>query len=116
MLRLLALVLVEVSRGCKSYNDLVHRLLLPAAQSYLASCRICLQQGAYYYWDDVRLGQGRDKALQYLRDNPEQLTKLEAMCRERLQTRGAARDSKTTSRASLSQEVSMVWYLAGHDA
>ena len=32
---------------------------------------ICQKSGAWFSWGDVRMGQGRETAKQFLRDNPE---------------------------------------------
>lgn len=49
----------------------------------LATARgIVTRTGTYYSFDDVRLGQGRDNARQYLEENPDVFERLEARVRE----------------------------------
>lgn len=43
---------------------------------------IILKSGAWYSYGDVRLGQGRENARQYLKDNPEVTKEVEAKVRE----------------------------------
>ncbi|MFA7572328.1 MAG: recombinase RecA [Lutispora sp.] len=43
---------------------------------------IILKSGAWYSYGDVRLGQGRENARQYLKDNPEITKEVEAKVRE----------------------------------
>jgi recombination protein RecA len=40
------------------------------------------KRGAFYTWNETRLGQGRENAKQYLRDNPELCEKIEHQVRE----------------------------------
>jgi len=40
------------------------------------------KSGSWYSYGDVRLGQGRDNAVQYLKENPDVLAELEAKVRE----------------------------------
>ncbi len=40
------------------------------------------KSGAWFSMGDIRLGQGRDNAKQYFKDNPEQAAKLEALIRQ----------------------------------
>ena len=40
------------------------------------------KSGAWFSYGDVRIGQGREKAKDYLRDNPEVAAELEARIRE----------------------------------
>ena len=40
------------------------------------------KRGAFYTWHETRLGQGRENAKQYLRDNPELCEKIEHQVRE----------------------------------
>ncbi len=44
--------------------------------------------GAWFSYGDVRLGQGRENAKQFLKDNPEVCANVEAQVREALQTKG----------------------------
>ncbi len=42
------------------------------------------RSGAWFYYNDMRIGQGRDNARDFLRDNPETAAQLEAQIREEL--------------------------------
>ncbi len=48
--------------------------------------------GAWYSYGDERIGQGKDNARGYLRDNPQVASKLEAELRERFQPEDASRE------------------------
>ncbi len=39
---------------------------------------ICQQHGSWFSWNDVKLGQGRQSALQWLIDNPSEMTRLQS--------------------------------------
>ena len=41
------------------------------------------KSGAWFSYDSIRIGQGRENAKQYLRDNPELCARLEAAIRGR---------------------------------
>ena len=43
---------------------------------------IITKRGAFYSLGDIRLGQGRDKACQYLKDNPDLAQSIEVSIRE----------------------------------
>ncbi len=45
---------------------------------------ICQKSGAWFYYGDSRIGQGRENARQYLKDNPELCDELEGLIREKL--------------------------------
>ncbi|KAB7772411.1 recombinase RecA [Xanthomonas maliensis] len=49
--------------------------------------------GAWYSYGDERIGQGKDNARGYLRDNPQVAAKLEAELREKFQPAEAAREA-----------------------
>jgi len=49
--------------------------------------------GAWYSYGDERIGQGKDNARGYLRDNPQVAQRLEAELREKFQPAEAARES-----------------------
>jgi recombination protein RecA len=51
---------------------------------------IVQKSGAWFSFGDTRLGQGRENAKQYLKDNPETATAVEAKVRELLGTKGVA--------------------------
>jgi recombination protein RecA len=42
------------------------------------SCNVIERMGAWFSYGDVRLGQGRENAKQFLRDNPELMTEIKA--------------------------------------
>jgi recombination protein RecA len=48
--------------------------------------------GAWYSYGDERIGQGKDNSRQYLKDNPEVATRLEAELREKFQPEEAVRE------------------------
>lgn len=48
--------------------------------------------GAWYSYGDERIGQGKDNARGYLRDNPQIAQRLEAELREKFQPEEAARE------------------------
>lgn len=53
-----------------------------------------VRKGSYYYFNDLRLGQGREKAIQYLRDNDEVRKQIESLVNDALMSsrrEGAAR-------------------------
>jgi recombination protein RecA len=43
-----------------------------------------VKSGAWYSYGDLRLGQGRDNAKTFLRENPDLAEEIEAKIRERL--------------------------------
>ena len=43
--------------------------------------------GAWFSYGDEKLGQGRDKAIDFLTNNPEMLQEVEAKVREKLNER-----------------------------
>ena len=43
-----------------------------------------IKSGAWYAYGDVRLGQGRENAKQFLRDNPDLADEVELRLREKL--------------------------------
>ena len=51
------------------------------------------KSGAWFSYGDTRLGQGRENAKQFLKDNPETLTDVENKVREALQTKGVSGSS-----------------------
>lgn len=56
------------------------------------------KSGAWYSYGDVRLGQGKEKAKEYLKDNPELLQEIERKIRA-LTTKQAAPEGETESAA-----------------
>jgi recombination protein RecA len=48
------------------------------------------KSGAWFSYGDTRLGQGRENAKQFLKDNPEVGTEVETRVRDALQTRGVS--------------------------
>ncbi|MCY1460404.1 Protein RecA [compost metagenome] len=51
------------------------------------------KSGAWYSYGEERIGQGKDNARGYLRDNPQVAQRLEAELREKFQPAEAARES-----------------------
>jgi recombination protein RecA len=49
--------------------------------------------GAWFSYGDTRLGQGRENAKQFLKDNPETLAEVETKVRDALQTKGVSGSS-----------------------
>jgi len=47
-----------------------------------ADCGIVVKSGAWYAYNDVKIGQGRENAKQYLIDNPEAFAEIEEKVRE----------------------------------
>ena len=52
--------------------------------------KLVVKSGAWYSYGDIRLGQGRDNAKSFLRENPELATEVEAKIRERMGMPGLA--------------------------
>ena len=50
------------------------------------------KSGAWYSYDDQRIGQGKENARQFFKENPEIAAKLEAILREKFVPQEAARD------------------------
>lgn len=44
---------------------------------------ICKKSGAWFYYGDMRLGQGRENAKQYLKENPDLMSEIERLIREK---------------------------------
>ena len=45
---------------------------------------ICKKGGAWFYYGEIRLGQGRENAKKFLKDNPEMMAEIEAKIKEKL--------------------------------
>ena len=45
---------------------------------------ICKKGGAWFYYGEIRLGQGRENAKKFLKDNPEMMEEIEAKIKEKL--------------------------------
>lgn len=45
---------------------------------------ICKKGGAWFYYGEIRLGQGRENAKKYLKDNPDMMVEIEAKIKEKL--------------------------------
>lgn len=50
----------------------------------MAKCGLVEKSGAWFSYGEQRIGQGREKAKQYLKDNPEIALELEAKLKELL--------------------------------
>jgi recombination protein RecA len=46
--------------------------------------KLVIKSGAWYAYGDIRLGQGRDNAKQFLRDNPDLAGEIELKLREKM--------------------------------
>jgi len=53
--------------------------------------RLVEKSGAWYSYDGVRIGQGKENARQFLKDNPQAAAKLEALLREKFVPQEASR-------------------------
>ena len=45
---------------------------------------ICKKGGAWFYYGEIRLGQGRENAKKYLKENPDMMAEIEAKIKEKL--------------------------------
>ena len=59
-----------------------------------ANLGVIVKSGAWYAYKDAKIGQGRENAKQYLRDNPEIMAEVEAQGREKYGL-GQEKDQKT---------------------
>ena len=59
-----------------------------------ANLGVIVKSGAWYAYKDAKIGQGRENAKQYLRDNPEIMAEVEAQVREKYGL-GQEKDQKT---------------------
>ena len=48
----------------------------------------CITQGSYYYFDGVKLAQGRDNVLLHLGDNPDTAARITTAVKQKLQEGG----------------------------
>ena len=55
------------------------------------------KSGAWYSYNDIRIGQGRDNARKYLQDNPEAAEAIEAVIREEFASLAAAAEGDDTN-------------------
>ena len=44
-------------------------------------CDVVAKKGSWYYWGDEKLGQGREKVIAFLEENPEKLELIEIATR-----------------------------------
>ncbi len=56
------------------------------------------RSGAWFYYNDTRIGQGRDNARDFLRDNPEMSAELEQRIREELRRQATAKSAPAEER------------------
>jgi len=47
-----------------------------------ASCNVVKKSGAWYAYNDAKIGQGRENSKKYLRENPEVMAEIERKVRE----------------------------------
>ena len=59
------------------------------------------KSGSWFSMGEMRIGQGRDAARQYLKDNPDIAEKLEEDIREGMAKQAAAAQAKPEPRASI---------------
>ncbi len=59
------------------------------------------RSGAWFYYNDMRIGQGRDNARDFLRDNPEMAAQLEAQIRDELARRSRPQAAVVSEKAPL---------------
>ena len=60
---------------------------------------IIKKSGAWFGYNDLRLGQGRDNAKTYLEENPELAAEIEALVREKLQGTASEKEKPQNSAA-----------------
>ncbi|MCX4297615.1 MAG: recombinase RecA [Lachnospiraceae bacterium] len=68
-----------------------------------ASQGIVVKSGAWYAYNGSKIGQGRENAKQYLKDNPETCSEIEGKVRQHFDLQGAEEDTVTTSEKSESK-------------
>ncbi len=59
-----------------------------------ANENIVIKSGAWYAYDGNKIGQGRENAKQYLKDNPEICKEIEAKVREHFGLQGTSDDAQ----------------------
>ncbi|CAD7698963.1 unnamed protein product [Ostreobium quekettii] len=59
------------------------------------SCRVVERRASYYYWENVKIGQGREKTLQWLQENPQEMEKIERATRAAVYDGTSESDSRT---------------------
>lgn len=62
-----------------------------------ANENIVIKSGAWYAYDGSKIGQGRENAKQYLKDNPEVCKEIEAKVREHFGLQGTSEDVQQTA-------------------
>lgn len=68
---------------------------------------VIVRKGAWYSYDGENISQGRDNAIQYLKDNPEFAAKVEQEVRQKLQATGViTSEDEATEGVSATEEVS----------
>ncbi|KAF3333684.1 DNA repair protein recA 1 [Carex littledalei] len=82
-------VRVQKSKVSRPYKQAEFEIIFGEGVSKLGCILDCaemmdvlVKKGSWYYYGDQRLGQGREKALQYLRDNPLVCSEVEKAVRE----------------------------------
>ncbi len=63
-----------------------------------ANCGVVMKSGAWYAYNDAKIGQGRENAKQYLRDNPEACGEIERKVREHYGLPGAGEQPEQEAR------------------
>lgn len=65
-----------------------------------ANCSVIVKSGAWYAYNDAKIGQGRENAKQYLRDNPQICEEVEMKVREHYGLPAASDAAGTTAEES----------------
>lgn len=59
-----------------------------------ANCGVVVKSGAWYAYNEAKIGQGRENAKQFLRDNPEACREIEMKVREHYELPGSVRQEE----------------------
>lgn len=68
-----------------------------------ANCGVIMKSGAWYAYKEAKIGQGRENAKQYLRDNPEICEEIEMKVREHYGLSGTEAQPETAAPAGTEQ-------------
>lgn len=75
--------------------------MLDAAESL----NVVERKGSYYYREGKKLGQGREKTLQYLEENPEDMEDIERATRAAMNATSAPDEIKTETEEMGEEEI-----------
>ena len=84
------LLLSYIRKNCKT----------PLKQSLGVEYRLVQKSGSWYSYGETRIGQGRDAARQFLKDNPDVADEIEVKIREALGMLPGAEAPPTTDEAA----------------